>query len=41
MGVSLDTCFDELLKIHEEFQNKPYIESLEHRFIIGCKNIKR
>ncbi|SFB30430.1 hypothetical protein [Clostridium frigidicarnis] len=40
-GFSVDTCFDELLKIHEEFQNNTYIESLEHRFIIACKNIKR
>lgn len=40
-GFSVDTCFDKLLKIHEEFQNKSYIESLEHRFIIACKNIKR
>lgn len=39
-GFSVDRCFNELCRMHEELKEKPYIESYEHRFIIVCKNLK-
>lgn len=35
---SVDNCFQELCELHEELRIKGYIESLEHRFIVVCKN---
>ena len=34
---SVDNCFEELLRLNEEIQDKGYIESIEHRFIIVCR----
>lgn len=39
-GFSVDRCFDELCRMHEELKEKTYIESHEHRFIIAAKNAK-
>ncbi|GKU30316.1 class I SAM-dependent methyltransferase [Clostridium folliculivorans] len=33
---SVESCFDELCKLHEEVKVKGYVESTEHRFIIVC-----
>ncbi|MEG1255323.1 class I SAM-dependent methyltransferase [Clostridium sp.] len=40
-GFSVDGCFEELCKMHEELKQKPYIESYEHRFIVVFRNIKK
>lgn len=37
---SVDSCFQELCKLHEELNFKGYIESIEHRFIIVCRKRK-
>lgn len=37
---TVDSCFNELCELQKELNQKSYIESLEHRFIILCKNIK-
>lgn len=37
---SVDNCFQELCKLHEELNFKRYIESIEHRFIIVCRKRK-
>lgn len=37
---TVDSCFNELCDLQKELNQKSYIESLEHRFIILCKNIK-
>jgi len=39
-GFSVDSCFDELYRMQEELHTKPYIESIEHRYIIVSKNKK-
>lgn len=37
---TVDSCFNELCDLQKELNQKSYIESLEHRFILLCKNIK-
>ena len=37
---TIDSCFNELCDLQKELNQKSYIESLEHRFILLCKNIK-
>ena len=37
---SVDSCFNVLCDLQKELNQKSYIESLEHRFIILSKNIK-
>lgn len=39
-GFSVDACFNELCRMHEELKEKQYIESYEHRFLIISKNVK-
>lgn len=39
-GFSVETSFKELCELYKELKYKPYIESLEHRFIMVCKNRK-
>lgn len=34
---SVESCFEELCKLHEEVKSKGYVESTEHRFIIVCR----
>lgn len=38
-GFSVDRCFDELCRLHEELKEKPYIESHEHRFVIVSQKV--
>ena len=40
-GFSVENCFNELCEIHKELEEKSYIESYEHRFIIACRNGKK
>lgn len=37
---SVDNCFEELCKLNEDLKVKGYVESLEHRYIIVCRNQK-
>ena len=37
---SVDSCFKELCELNEEIKDKGYFESIEHRFIIVCRNRK-
>ncbi|GAA0857004.1 class I SAM-dependent methyltransferase [Clostridium nitritogenes] len=37
---SVDNCFEQLCKLNEEINVKGYIESIEHRFIVVCRNQK-
>ena len=37
---SVEDSFDELCKIHKEIEEKSHFDSLEHRFIVVCKNMK-
>ncbi|HYE83540.1 MAG TPA: class I SAM-dependent methyltransferase [Clostridia bacterium] len=39
-GFSVNRCFDELCRLHEELKTKPYIESHEHRFVFAARNAK-
>ncbi|MBK1812252.1 class I SAM-dependent methyltransferase [Clostridium sp. YIM B02505] len=34
---SVEDCFEELCKLHEEVKIKGYVESIEHRFIMVCR----
>ena len=39
-GFTVDKSLNQLYKLHQKLQKEPYIESLEHRFILVAKNIK-
>jgi len=39
-GFSVDSCFDELCRLHEELKTKPYIESCEHRYTLAARKSK-
>lgn len=40
-GFTVDNSLNQLYKLHKELDEKSYIESLEHRFILVAKDIKQ